>query len=288
MAVPYRFAVCNELFSDMPFLEACRQIRKIGYQGIEIAPFTLAADPGGLTQRERAGIRNIIEAEGLEVVGLHWLLASPPGLHATTPDEGIRKHTWEYIHRLIDLCADLAGCREGGNGVMVFGSPQQRSAVNGMSSRQATDVFIHELAHAAPYAESCGVQILIEALPANQSNVINSLADAVSIVKQIGSPAVQTMFDTHNAVDEKEVHSELLRHYYPHIRHVHVNELDGREPGTGEYNFDSLLNTLSELGYSRWISLEVFDFSRNPSEVAVRALDHLANQTSATALSQIV
>ena len=39
------------------------------------------------------------------------------------------------------------------------------------------------------------------------------------------------MFDTHNAEDETESHTELVKRYFRHIAHVHVNEMD--EPGTG-------------------------------------------------------
>jgi sugar phosphate isomerase/epimerase len=158
---------------------------------------------------------------------------------------------------------------------MVFGSPKQRSSRDGMSPKEATDVFVHELAHAAPHAESRGVKLLVEALPLNQSDIVNSLADAVSIVKQIGSPAVQTLFDVHNAADETEPHAELVRKYAHHIRHVHVNEIDGREPGMGSYDFAPLLGALSDLHYRGWVSVEAFDFTRDPVEIARRSLSRL-------------
>jgi sugar phosphate isomerase/epimerase len=221
-----------------------------------------------------------MEDAQLDFVGLHWLLAAPPGLHVTTPDIGIREQSWTYIRGLIDLCSDLAGSdhaltRATKKGVMVFGSPKQRSAVDGMMPQDAAKVFAQELARVAPYAELRGVTILVEALPANQSDVINSLAEAVAIVQQINSPAVQTMFDTHNAVDEKEEHASLIRKYREFIHHVHVNELDGREPGTGKYDFRPVLQALAEIRYPGWISLEVFDFTRGAEEVAERARRHL-------------
>ncbi len=70
------------------------------------------------------------------------------------------------------------------------------------------------LATVAPQAEQRGVKILVEALPLDQANVVNTLAEAASIVHQIGSPAIQTMFDTHNAVDEVESHATLVERYF--------------------------------------------------------------------------
>jgi D-psicose/D-tagatose/L-ribulose 3-epimerase len=270
MATPFRFAVCNELFGKMPFAAACRLIKQIGYEGIEIAPFTLAEFPAEITGSQRSQYRAIIRDEGLSFVGLHWLMVSPAGLHVTTPDDELRERSWNHIRNLVDLCADL-----GDDGVLVFGSPKQRNTVSGMSPAEAKKVFTEELAKIAPQAEQRGVRILVEALPSNQSDVINTLAEAVSIVEHIGSPAVQTMFDTHNAVDEVDPHTELLKRYFHHIAHVHVNEIDGREPGTGDYDFESLLKTLARLSYKSYISLEAFDFAAGAEKIARGALQHL-------------
>jgi len=222
----------------------------------------------------RDSIRETIQKHGLEFVGLHWLLVGPEGLHASTRDESVRQRTWNYVHDLIDLCADLAG--EGvSRPVMVFGSPKQRASEPGVSPKEATDLFVHELAHLAPHAEQRGVIVLLEALPLNQCDVVTSLSQAVCILKQIGSPAVQTMFDVHNAVDETEPHTELVRKYAPYIRHVHVNELDGSEPGMRDYDFAALMRTLSDVHYGGWISVEAFDFTRKPSDIAQRSIERL-------------
>ena len=52
--------------------------------------------------------------------------------------------------------------------------------------------------------------------------------EAARIVGEINSPAVRTMFDTHNAVDEMETADVLVSRHFDLIRHIHVNELDGR------------------------------------------------------------
>lgn len=259
----------------MPLPDICEQVRQLGYQGLELAPHTLAEDATTLTPQQRADISRFIQDAGLQFVGLHWLLVSPPGLHITTGDEALRKRSWDYVHRAIDLCADLAGPSSSESGVIVIGSPRQRSTNGLMSPRQAADTLTHELAHAAPHAESRGVTLLLETLSPADSDVVNCLGDAVAIVRQIGSPAVQTMFDVHNAIKEKDPHAELVRRHSTYIRHVHVNELDGQEPGRGDYEFTQLLGWLRELDYAGWVSVEAFDFSRPPAEIAGGAISHL-------------
>ena len=269
----FRHSICNEAFDKWPFVDACKAIRKAGYTGIEIAPFTLAETPGEVTAAQRAGYRDIMSSEGLTFVGLHWLMLSPKGLHVTGPDEALRRRSWDHIRALIDLCADL-----GPGGVLVFGSPNQRKTTGGLNREQATRNYIDGLASVAQQAESRGVTVLVEALPVAQSDVVQTLAEAVGIVKEINSPAIRTMFDVHNAVDELESHAVLVDRYFEFIHHVHVNELDGRHCGAGSYDFGPIFEVLQRRGYSRWVSLEAFDFTPGAERLANDSLRHLENQ----------
>ena len=273
MPFAFQHAMCNEAFEQQSFADACRAIRRAGYAGIEIAPFTLAESPTDVGAEARREYRDILQSEGLRFAGLHWLMVSPKGLHVTTPDAALRARSWEHIRRLIDLCADL-----GPDGVMVFGSPKQRSTTGGLTPAAATRNYMDGLACVAPQAAARGVTILVEALPADQADVIQTLDAAVAIVREIGSPAVRTMFDVHNAVDEKEPHAALVDRYFDLIRHVHVNEMDGRHPGTGSYDFKPVLATLRQRVYRGWISLEAFDFTPGAERIANESLRHLEQE----------
>jgi sugar phosphate isomerase/epimerase len=266
----FRHAMCNEAFEGWPFAEACQAIRKAGYTGIEIAPFTLAEKPADITAAERREYRQIIQSEGLSFVGLHWLMVSPKGLHVSGPDALLRQRSWEHIRDLIDLCADL-----GAGGVMVFGSPQQRSTTGGLTRAEATRNFIDGLVGVAPHAAHRQVRVLVEALPANQSDVVETLEEAVAVVREIGSPYVQTMFDVHNAIDETLPHAALVERWFDYIRHVHVNELDGRRCGAGDYDYQPVLEVLRRRNYAGWVSLEAFDFTPGAERLANESLRHL-------------
>ena len=273
MAYHFRHSICNEAFEGQPFADACKTIRRAGYAGIEIAPFTLAERPTDIDRAKRREYRAIMQSEGLEFVGLHWLMVSPKGLHVTTPDAELRAKSWQHIRDLIDLCADL-----GPNGVMVFGSPKQRSTTGGLTREQATRNYVDGLAGVAPHACERGVKVLVEALPANQADVILTLEEAAGIVREIGSPAVQTMFDVHNAVDEADPHDVLVERHFPLIRHVHVNEIDGKHCGAGDYDFKPVLAMLRRLNYAGWVSLEAFDFSPGAERLANESLRHLESE----------
>jgi D-psicose/D-tagatose/L-ribulose 3-epimerase len=273
MTFRFRHAMCNEAYKDWDFRDACRSLRKAGYTGIEIAPFTLAEDPATVTAERRKECRQIMEDEGLTFVGLHWLMVSPKGLHVTAPDAAIRRRGWTHIQNLIDLCADL-----GPGGLMIFGSPQQRATTGGITREEATANYVSGLTSVAPHAENRGVTILIEALPSSQCDVIQSLDEAAGLVHDINSPAVKTMFDSHNAVEEVTPHAELVERHFDVIRHVHVNEMDGSHCGKGDYDFKPVLATLKSLRYNGWISLEAFNFEDGPEAIANESLRYLESE----------
>ncbi|MCZ2157571.1 MAG: sugar phosphate isomerase/epimerase [Bryobacterales bacterium] len=273
MSFRLRHAICNEVYQGWDFAESCRSMRGFGYEGIEIAPFTLSDDPVSISTEARREYAKIIKEEGLQFVGLHWLMVAPKGLHVTTPDKALRERSWQHIHDLVTLCADL-----GPNGVMIFGSPAQRSTTGGLSPAEATKHYRDLLAWVAPYAEQRKVRILVEALPKDSCDVVQTLEEAVSIVRSIGSPAIRTMFDTHNAVDEVRPHAELVEEYFPYIEHVHVNEMDGGHPGTGNYDFKPVLAVLAAKNYSGWVSLEAFDFKPGAETIAKYSIDYLNSE----------
>jgi len=267
---PFRFAVCNETFEGKSFAEGCRLAKSTGYAGIEIAPVTLAADPVTISATQRGEYRRVMSGEGVHYVGLHSLVSAPPGLHLTTPDDSVRQKSWDFFRRLADLAADL-----GESPVMVLGSGKQRGAVNGSSVADARKRLRDGLAGIAPQADSRKVLVLLEPLSPQFTNVVNTLGEAVALVREIGSPAVQSMFDTHNTVAETEPHDQVIRKFAKYIRHVHVNELDGRHPGTGRYDFALVLRTLKEIRYTGWVSLEVFQFRPSGEAVATEAMAQL-------------
>jgi len=270
-AFEWHFSICNESMKEWPWEKQCQFAGQVGYGGVEIAPFTLAESVDDISSERRAEMRKAAQDAGVKIVGLHWLLVTPKGLHFTTPDEDIRQRTWDYMNKLVDFCADLGGK------VMIFGSPKQRGSVGGLTKAQATQNLIDGLKYCAPHAAERDVMILIEPLDHTQTDVVNTLAEALEVVKAVNSPAIQTMFDFHNTADEKEPFDVLIRKYFPYIKHVHVQEMDGTYLGTGNavHDYVPAFRTLKELGYSGWVSLEVFDFTPGPEKIATESMKTL-------------
>ena len=265
----FKYAMCNESMQDESFESQCKVIARTGYQAIEIAPFTLVREGvGEITAQERRQLLSVIRDHGLVCNGLHWLLTPPPhGLHFTTPDTALRQKSVAYLHQLIDFCGDLEG------EVMIFGSPKQRST-DGIPVAEARKYFVEGLVQVADHARQRGLKVLVEHLDRTQSDVVNTLSEAAELVAQVGHPAIQMMFDFHNTADETEPLATLLRRFYDDLWHVHVQEMDGRYLGTGSSatDFVQAFQTLKDLGYDRWVSLEVFDFTPGGQRIAEESM----------------
>lgn len=271
-----RYSICSEIFKGWELREMCKLCSGLGYEGLEIAPFMFAEDVRQCGAAERRKMLRTLGEEGLVCSGLHWLLAAPKGLHLATDDEDLRRRSWDYLGEVIRFCADLGGTR------MIFGSPHQRSAREGWSVAEAKERLIEGLGRMGPIAEAGGVILMMEAVSSKETNVVTTLDQAAEIVDAVGHPNIQTMFDFHNAADELGGNTsggaqylELLKRHYPKIRHVHVNEADGRHPGTGSIDFRPVLGWLIEKGYEDWVSLEVFDFSAGPEVIARESIQFL-------------
>ena len=88
-----RYAICNETFEGWDHADVCRVVADAGYQGLEVAPFTLAPRLADFTSERRHTYRKQAEEHGLAVVGLHWLLARTEGMQLTSPTPSVRQRT---------------------------------------------------------------------------------------------------------------------------------------------------------------------------------------------------
>ena len=104
-----KFAICQELCEETPWEEQCRIIAEAGYTGIEVAPFAIAQDLATVSEQQLQEMKSVAAAHGLEIIGLHWLLAKTTGLHLTSPDAEVRSRTSEYLKLLARTCATLGG-----------------------------------------------------------------------------------------------------------------------------------------------------------------------------------
>lgn len=268
-----KYAICNETFQGWDWASTCHKVAEIGYNGIEIAPFTLTDDVRDLSSHARKVISNTAKRSGLEITGLHWLLVSPRGLSVTSDDESVRKETSNYLLALVEFCGDI----EGKN--LVLGSPAQRRLPD-CNAEKSADLLAEErlyqcLIPALDAAEKRGVVICLEPLPAPEADFILTLAEAESLILKWNHPSLRTIFDVKSASSETESFSILIEKYFQLIAHIHANDANRRGPGFGSTDYNPIFESLSKLNYDGYISVEVFDYLPDPVTIARESLNYL-------------
>jgi sugar phosphate isomerase/epimerase len=264
-----RFAICNELFENWTFDRVCRFVKSIGYDGLELAPFTLAARITDVKPEQRAELRRQATDEGVEIIALHWLLAKTEGLHLTSPDRSIRRQTTEYLVSLASACHDLGGS------LMVFGSPKQRSLLPGVSPQQAFAWAADTFRQAMPRVAELGVQICMEPLAPSDTDFITTCHDAVRLIDEVGHPNFVLHLDVKGMCSETVPITELIRHYASRAAHFHANDANLRGPGFGDIDFVPIFQALRDARYDRWISVEVFDYKPDPETIARESIEYM-------------
>lgn len=269
MNSPFRYAICNETFGDWPLAKTCDCVAACGYGGLEIAPFTLAASPDELSPAARGEIRRTIARAGLDCVGLHWLLAKTEGLHVAHPDAAVRDRTVAYLADLARLCHDLGGR------VLVFGSPRQRSLLPGVTLKQAHG-FIHEVfSRLLPVLETTDTVVALEPLSLVETDVLTTAAEACTLLTSIGSPHIRLHLDVKAMAAEPTSTPDIIRASAPWLEHFHANDENLQGPGFGSVDFLPIFQALDEIGYSGWVSVEVFDLAHGAERIARESIAHM-------------
>ncbi len=268
----FKIALCNEVLRSLELSAQFDFAAGLGYDALELAPFTLGEEPHRLPASTRGQIRTAASQSGLGVAGLHWLLLTPEGLSINCPDPETRRKTLDVLKGLVELCAEVGGT------VMVHGSPGQRNVADDDTPHEAARRAVDLLREVAELAGEAGITYCIEPLARQETNFINTLDEAAQMVRTVARPAFATMIDTKAARSaEEETVEELIDHWYPTgmIRHVHFNDRNRRAPGQGEDRFAGVLERLLHHQYGGYVSIEPFDYQPDGPAVAAFARGYL-------------
>jgi sugar phosphate isomerase/epimerase len=265
-----KIAICNETFVDWEWEKTLEHVAARGYDGLEVAPFTLAPDCREIGAQKRRDLRHAAERAGVEIVGLHWLLVKPPGLYVTTPDDALRLRTADYFVELARLCADLGGK------VMVIGSPKQRNLLPGVTRAKAMDYCVDVFSRVLPEAARQGVTLAIEPLSPSDTDFLRTAEDGIELIERLKHPNFRLHLDV-KAMSGSETRPipEVIKSSAPYLAHFHANDPNLLGPGMGEVDHRPIVKALKDINYKGYLSVEVFDYRPGAEEIARRSVTYL-------------
>jgi len=271
-----KLSLCNEVIRELPFERQCGLAAALGYEGLEVAPFTLGDDAWRMPAAKRAAVRRACAEAGVEVSGLHWLLAAPSGLSISTDDQAVWQRSLDVMLSSIELCAELGGA------YLVHGSPAQRRVAQPDDAKRVEEAW----SVAAAAAEKAGVTYCLEPLARPDCNFVNTLAEAEAIVRRVDSPSFRLMIDTlASSLEEKESVADAIRRWMPTglMAHVQFNDRNKRGPGEGADKFAPVVQALRETGYDGWVAMEPFIYEPDGPTCAARMIGYVQGLLEQTA-----
>ena len=271
-----RYAICNETFAGWDHLKVCRHIAGLGYQGLEIAPFTLAGRITDVSPERRRELRQQAADSGVQIIGLHWLLAKTTGLQLTATEESVRKATADYLIELARACAELGG------DILVFGSPAQRRIPADATREQAAGYAVDTFRRAAKAFGDYGVKLCLEPLSPPEADFLNTAAEAVDLIRRLDHPAFRLHLDVKAMATDDAPATELIGRHKDVTYHFHANDPNLRGPGFGKVDFVPIFQALKASGYQGWVSVEVFDYSPDAETIARESIRYMRECESKT------
>jgi len=234
-------------FPALSFEKSARLISEAGYHAIEI-PAALQANPEKMRKDDIKGIKTVMERNNLEVSG--FCLMYPKDMRHASPVSSDRRTSLDYTKRLLDVASEI-GAR-----ILVWGSGYARDIPAGISREVGIEWLLELLKEAGEYAIKRNVTIAIEPLNRYESNVVNTVRDAIEMASRVDSPAVRVLCDTfHMNIEETSLRDPIIE-AGGMLAHVHLSDSNRAIPGRGHINFDEVFQALREIGYDGYITLE--------------------------------
>jgi sugar phosphate isomerase/epimerase len=254
-----KFGICSEIFQGWKIDDAMSFAKKAGYDGIEIAPFTLAKYVTEIPAAERSRIRDAARDVGIEITGIHWVLVQAEGMYLNHPDAAVRQRTQNYFVELVDFCADLGGR------IIVVGSPKQRNVMDGVTYEQAWSWA----------TETFRPSVGFEPLAPTETNFVNTAAEGIRFARQFNSKAMKIILDVKAMCSEGKPIEQIIRESSGEFAYFHANDKNLKGPGFGEVDFRPIAGALREVGYDGYVSVEVFKFDEGAEAIATQSIDYL-------------
>jgi D-psicose/D-tagatose/L-ribulose 3-epimerase len=160
-----------------------------------------------------------------------------------------------------------------GTRILVFGSGGARQVPEGFSKEEGMKQLVEFCRRIAPEARSKNITIAIEPLRLQETNIINSAAEGLELVKAVNDPNFELMVDFYHLASEKE-DPEIIIRARDHIKHLHMANPQGRvfPLKWEEYDYAAFFANLRKIGYDQRISVEAStkDFPKDaPQSIAL-------------------
>ena len=223
--------------------EGCRLAAARGFDAVEIFPPSADAI-------DAAELRTLLDDNGLSLAavgtGAGWVKHK---LTLTSPDATVRDRAVAFVRSIMSLAAQF-------DAPAIIGSMQGRWG-DGVTKPEALRYLGNALFKLDTHASDLGTTLLYEPLNRYETNLVNTLGDAVTLLTGMGVERVKVLADLYHMNIEETNVADALRNAGAHVGHVHFADSNRRAAGLGHTDFLPIMAALVEIGYAGYLSAEI-------------------------------
>lgn len=234
---------------DVDFLPFVPKVKALGFDQLEVN--------GGTIVKMRAAERDRLAGTARDAgLKLSFGIGLPAQHDPSSLDEGVRKDGVAFMRQMIEHAGAMAGETTICGTIHSTWPAKLPKGVE--DKRPYRDQSLRSMRELVKVAEDREVTLCPEVLNRFEQFLLNTAAEAVAYVEELGSPACQILLDTFHMNIEEESMGGAIRTAGKHLRHVHLGETDRKPPGLGRMPWKELRAALDDVGYDRSLIMEPF------------------------------
>jgi D-psicose/D-tagatose/L-ribulose 3-epimerase len=231
-----RYGVCNWIFDDEDLASTAAFLAEAGFDGVELA--------GDLQLYRPSEVIRILGDHGLAVLSL-----TPENVDLAHPDVTIRDEAIDYYLRLVDFAAAV-----GSPIISCHGTVGRIRALGGYDEEYR--YFLSGVQRIATRAAELNLRLVMEVLNRYESHLLNTAAQALTFVADVGAANVGILLDAYHMNIEEEDPAEAILDAGKRLFLFHAADSNRQAVGRGHTDFLDLTRALRRVGYTGDVIIE--------------------------------
>lgn len=233
---------------DADFIPYVAKVKKLGFDILEVNSGTVT----NMSKAERDRLKGAAEAEGVE---LTYCIGLPAQFDLASPDASVRKCGMDFLRRQAEMMKYMNGKQLGG---IIYSSWPGKMPFGETDRRPYLERSVASMREVIKHAEDAGAYFNVEVVNRFEQYLMNTAAEAVDYVKQVGSQHCRLMLDSFHMNIEEDSFADAITTAGQYLGHIHLGETNRRPPGRGRIPWDEFFGALKGIGYTGACVMEPF------------------------------
>lgn len=223
------------------------KVKRLGFDVLELAAGSLP----DMSASQRKEIARSAREAGID---LTYCIGLPAEYDLANEEASVRKNGVSYVNRMMECINEMGGDTLGGILYSCWPGP----VVTYDEKMYARERSIASVKETACKAESLGIQYCLEIVNRFEQYLLNTAAEGMDFLNEVGSPNVKLLLDSFHMNIEEDSFYEAITNAGNRLGHFHIGECNRKTPGKGRMNWDEIIRGLKHIHYQGKIVMEPF------------------------------